>query len=1440
MILNTAGTALAETVNMSYGDYRADINALNGSAEEIGELIAECEARGLTTDYETMRLNIIERFTGYMRSELINGVSFRTTENGYTKDDVKSIYDNNAASLKSIAEKTISDLNAYLSGEKTPREVPEILTSKTEIDGKTLYAETEADGITEKSKVFLNGVGHYSAYEDMDFLKATGSDIIQMEIGMSEHCEPASGVKDWIAGWYQKPDAGVVRTSEESRSGSCSIKFTNKTPQTTNYYFNLTQAVKVEPETTYIYSFWAKGENINAFVYKTLSDNTFKWLAANENKTIGDWTKYSVMYTTGKDQTEDRVYLSTEGKTDAIYIDDVSLVRAGSSENLLKNGSFEEADDPGKVIDSDPGRLWKYEEIFKEAEEKNMKISLLLSPQYFVNELFDIYPDLKDNGDGIGYVLLHPAAAEAVSFHVKTIAALASKYSCINDICLANEPRNETKYGGSNSYYKPMWTEFLIEKYGSAEALNSAWGTSYANISDAPFASGVNNSNKQSLDYVEFNDSVMTEWIKLMSETAHEAAPDIPVHIKTMPYVAWADEGDKRWLIGAGVDPEKISGCVDINGNDADLRFLSDSTMTYSDYIDQKRVQQSFWYEFQSSLNEAPVFNSEDHIIANGNKDFGTAHEKLMEASQWMGAVHGRNMDCMWTWERNTERAETYESIKYRPGVYEKMSEVNLDLKRLADEVYALIDAPYDIGILYSKTARVYSRAYINAAYKTFEYSLYNGVKAGFVSENDLSKLRDYKLIAVPLAEHVTADVVSALKSYVQNGGKLIILGENSLSYDENGNAHNASDLAYIRQNAVVVPAYGSGYYAEFDENSYYSSIENAVNELLLTDVEIIDKTTGKRAADVEYTSVDYNGKKLINICNYDWNGDKSIRLRINGEDVETARELRSDEYVSGSMTLKSYKPVLVLADYPGTSTNAAKISNVTVSGGKVSFDVTARRTIQNASAIAAAKNNDGSLYGVRLIPVSEIERGSTQPFEADFGAAVSDKNISVMLWDNLNNMTPLAEASAPDGNIIYSQSFNEENSIKDFTTVRRDVLPGAPDIEYDSQNGCMTFEAWGQNTGMLLPEYLTPDNFVMEADITYSKTKEHLGNPAAFGFIFGYGGGKFTSLSYNPETGTVIMGNLIGGEVKSRYAEKGNGASVMIGENETVSLKLAVNGGFMEFFVNGELCYTFDSRISDVSNDFCEGGRLGIFSKADKTMISVDNITVRSLSESDGFWYSNAYMTPNDSGGFANISELTNKLADSAVINSHYGSVKYEGAGWENTASYIPVPVSGNYSVDINFAFNNPLNDSRYFGIAFGIKGYSDGISYNVAAVKENGDMFIQQKRSADGNDDKIAGSNGAEGSCSDTIPPYKKNTDGKANYLLSYMPPGFAYTTESDTNNRRHTLHLEVKDGTAALTCEGTSISCKTDINGTDGYIGIRAAGTGAYIYSVRVAPL
>lgn len=146
--------------------------------------------------------------------------------------------------------------------------------------------------------------------------------------------------------------------------------------------------------------------------------------------------------------------MSTEGITDELYIDDVKLVKKGTDDNLLLNGGFEEEEDPGKVIDSDPSKLWKYEEIFKEAEEKNMKISLLLSPQYFVNELYNIYPDLKGSGDTLGFVMLHPVAVKALKYHIETALNIAQKYKSVNDICLVNEPKNETKAGAKTVFIR--------------------------------------------------------------------------------------------------------------------------------------------------------------------------------------------------------------------------------------------------------------------------------------------------------------------------------------------------------------------------------------------------------------------------------------------------------------------------------------------------------------------------------------------------------------------------------------------------------------------------------------------------------------------------------------------------------------------------------------------------------------------------------------------------------------------------------------------------------------------------------------------------------------------------------------------------------------------------------------------------------------------------
>lgn len=1003
----------AEKVNVSYSNYSADIETVKTNISTIKTLMEQCETKGISTDYENMRLKILERYTGYLESELNDGVDYRTTENGYTEDDVKSIYDYNVSCLKEISTQTISDLNSYLNGTKQSFEVPEILTSKTETDGRLIYSDILKDGTKSKEKVFLNGVGHYTAYQDIDFLKATGNDIIQMEIGVSTHCVATNHVKDWIGGWYLKPEYTVERVTTQHHSGSASLKITNKTQNTTNYYYAMQQSVKVKPNTKYTFSFYAKGTNINHFVYKTTADNTFKWIGLNGAVNLGDWTKYSVTYRTGAKQTEDRIYLSTEGITDELYIDDVSLVERGSTANLLTNGGFEEEEDPEKVIDSDPSKLWKYEEIFKEAEEKNMKISLLLSPQYFVNELYNIYPDLKSSNDTLGFVMLHPVAVKALKYHIETILNVAKKYKSVNDICLANEPKNETKAGGDESFYKEQWTSYLEEQYGTVGNLNKAWNKSYESFSDAEFPPHIFVSNKMSYDYIHFNNLITTEWVRILSETAKDTAPDLPVHMKIMAYISSTEDYDKRWLMGTGLDPQMVSPYLDINGNDSEMRFVPGSGKTYSEFMEQKRFAQSMLYEYLGSIKEAPVFNSEDHIIYNGDKDYSIAQRKLMSVSQWMGAVHGRNMDCMWIWDRNSGRTETYESIMYRPDVYEKMCEANLDLKRLADEVYAVIESEGKVGILYSETSRIYSESHINAVNAAFENTLFNGVKPTFITDN--TKESDCKLIIVPYAPYVKQSTINFLENHIQNGGKVIIMGDNSLKYNENSDEYSSYDLKYIKKNSTVVTASPASNrdYIEYDKDGLLQNISKAVKTLKIADVELVDSKTGERTKDVEYMSVDYNGGKLISICNYDWDNDKDVSLYIDGKKAEFLKELRSGENLFGDFTIKSYDPVLIFV--PGESEDVF-IENVNISGKYVRFNIVSKEKTGNAVLLVAVYGKDNrTLEDVKDFEIS-MEKQTTLPKECNFDFDLNDKKISIMLWNNTNDIEPLTVSADTDG----------------------------------------------------------------------------------------------------------------------------------------------------------------------------------------------------------------------------------------------------------------------------------------------------------------------------------------------------------------------------------------------------------------------------------------
>ena len=912
-----------EVVNVDYEVYSADISFLEAEKNEIELLIKKCSEEQISYPYEEMRYAVLERFLGYLKDELSNGISYRSEENGYTVEDVKAIYDYNIGCLKNISSLTKTNLNAYLSGEKTPQEVPRILTSDLQIDGKTIMSKTKLNGFEEMRKVFLTGYGHYAqAKDDLDIFTKLGANIIQTEVGISAHALKTSGVKDWLSAYnmnFGTPDYSVEQTADERYHGNYSVRFTNNTAKTPNVWYALNQPVEVEPSTTYTYSFYAKGTNITYFSYKPNSSASLRYVASSTAKSINDWTLYSYTFTTDANQSEAKMYLTTEGTTDAVYVDAVRLekgsARTETGTNMLLNGSFEEFEGKDEILDSDPSKRRALMKTFEEAAQKNIKVSLLLSPHYFVNELYNDYPDLKlegtDTYGGIGYHVSHDIAKKAVKFHIETILPEALKYGSISDICMINEPWIVTN---TNNYYKKDWAKYLEGVYTTIQNLNSHYGgTSYSSFDDVPFPASGKQPTIQVYDYKQFNDSVMTEWIKFMSECIRKIT-DIPIHVKSMQYVAWADESSPRWLLGAGLNLERISDYVTINGNDAELRFDLDEGETYSEFITKKALQKSMWYELMLSIKEMPVFNSEDHIIANGDKNYNDAHRKNIGAEQWMSAIHGRSMAALWIWDRSLTRKETYESVMYRPDVVEQIGEVSLDLNRLADEVYAVMNTDAKIGILYSEASRVYQYEHLNSAYKAFEACLFNGVKPGFVVESSPEKLHNYDVVIIPSSKYVKKSVIDELRKYVGNGGKLIIIGNSSLKYDEHTDAHDSAAVSEITSKAQIIPMSSLSYIMTAPTaDTLFEAIGSAAEEKQLCSVEIIDNSTGKRVRSVEHMTADINCGKLISICNYDWDNDKNVSIYVNGNKITSGMtELRSGEKLLQNFTLKSYDPILV------------------------------------------------------------------------------------------------------------------------------------------------------------------------------------------------------------------------------------------------------------------------------------------------------------------------------------------------------------------------------------------------------------------------------------------------------------------------------------------------------------------------------------------------
>lgn len=510
-------------------------------------------------------------------------------------------------------------------------------------------------------------------------------------------------------------------------------------------------------------------------------------------------------------------------------------------------------------------------EHLRRAEENNVLVNVLLSPHYFPDWALKKWPELDKKNGFLKMPVDAPQTKLVIEAFLRTIVPMIKDSKALHSLCLSNEPVYPDAVG--DRYTEEKWSAYLAGKYKTIAALNTVYGGSYADFAAVPVPDpNAREAAPLYADYARFNMDRFAAWHQWMADVIHDIAPEIPVHAKIMNRIF--NHSD----ILDGVDPEQFGQLSQINGNDNWCYYTGD-VFPY--------MKKLWFYDLQCSLKKAPVFNSEDHIIPDGDTRYIPQMAPHLRTDIWQGAVHGRSASTMWLWERtgDAKNKSAEGSILHRPDCVAIAGRTNLDLNRLGHEIKALQDTPYTARILYSVPAIVYTDTYCQTVSGSYTALTLSGCKVGFVSEPMLAAgmPEETKLIVVPNATHMLPATLAGLDAFIKKGGTVLVIGEESLAFTAENQPQDEALRQAVLKASRVTPLKTQG-------DDLKPVVAPLCDELGLRDVVLIDDADGKEANGIEWRVAVRGGKTLLNMVNYTV-AAKTVRIVKNGQPVTAFRD---------------------------------------------------------------------------------------------------------------------------------------------------------------------------------------------------------------------------------------------------------------------------------------------------------------------------------------------------------------------------------------------------------------------------------------------------------------------------------------------------------------------------------------------------------------------
>ena len=566
--------------------------------------------------------------------------------------------------------------------------------------------------------------------------------------------------------------------------------------------------------------------------------------------------------------------------------------------------------------------------FYREAQSQGFWVSPALWNYRAPDWLAKIAPDINVQDEDKGWFrdaldLDHPLTARFETMWFKYAASQLKKPA--NNFCYSLMGEEWCNPSFRGKYTEPRYQDWLKQKHGDIAALNKAWNTSYK---DFPEAAG-----KESLktkgghyDWYRFNEDRLTAYNQAQIDGIQQSEP------KGL-WTCWPAAGCLVSAPVGGFDPQYGRNREDIL-RQSSVSGWDGGMFPYEAGRSTRRLPESHWakynlgwrddmiyYDFAKSLGpEKPVFDPELHSLTSVYHiaPLGVSAD-YFRTCLWMEHLHGLGAHLFWWWGRKADgtlhMSECLGGLLTQPQLLESWGRTVLELRRLTEYVALFPQLERKVRILYSEASAIQDpEGYPLQVRDAYEAVYFLDYPAGFITEKMIreGKLAECSLLIVPGAKYVGDETVAKIHEYHKTGGRLVIVGKESLTCDEYGHQR---DIAAVLRKPIQFGSTPEAYSPQLDyltgstPEEYAPQLDKALEEVGIRRPVRSRDTQGKIAWGVELRAASKDNQTI------------AYAINLNREPVEVVIQTkpgarRANELITGQ-TVQTNRPLILMPRRP-------------------------------------------------------------------------------------------------------------------------------------------------------------------------------------------------------------------------------------------------------------------------------------------------------------------------------------------------------------------------------------------------------------------------------------------------------------------------------------------------------------------------------------------